>query len=326
MEKILIVGYKHDYTMDIIPSSMKSVTYSYREYSSVLLKVFRRLWISFHLPYQEFWYACKDVNFSQYDIILLYECMGAPELIAFIRKKNPRCRIIYWQWNAVAGKDNVILYSPYQEFLSLLPLREKDDYRFEIWSFDQGDCEKYGLFYNNQVAIRFPVEEVAPEYDLFFCGQDKGRFFWLQEIVALAETHHLSYNMFICPDKGAHYPQLEGITLLNRNLSYIEMVHKLQRASILVDLVQEGQRGLTWRPLEAMFYQKKLITNYRNIVNYDFYSAENIFIIGQENPIEFVKFMEEPYQPVPESIICKYEYTGWVKNFTTSSLELPAKP
>lgn len=318
MERMLIIGYKHDYTMDIIPSVMKSVAFSYREYSSIPLKVFRRLWISFHLPYQEFWYACKDVNFLQYDIILLYECMGAPELIAFIRKKNPCCRIIYWQWNTVSGKDDVIFYSPYQEFLSLLSLRGKDNYRFEIWSFDQGDCEKYDLFYNNQVAIRFPVEQVDPEYDLFFCGQDKGRFSVLEEIITLAETYHLSCNIFIRPDKGVHYPQVEGITLLDRNLSYRELVHKLQRTSILVDLVQEGQSGLTWRPLEAMFYQKKLITNYRSIVNYDFYSADNIFIIGQENPVEFVEFMERPYQPVSENIICKYEYTGWVKNFMVS--------
>lgn len=313
MEKILIIGYKDDYTIDIIPSWMEDVVFSYREYSSILLKIIRRLCISFRLPYQKLWYACRDEDFSKYDIILLYECMGAPELIAFIRKKNPHCRIIYWQWNTVAGKEEVILYSPYKEFLSLLPLRER--YCFEIWSFDRGDCKKYGLSYNNQVAIRLPVEEIVPEYDLFFCGQDKNRFSLLNEILALAETCHLSHRIFLRPDAGAHYPQMEGLTLLCRNLPYAEMVHKLQRASILVDLVQKGQEGLTWRPLEAMFYQKKLITNYRDIVTYDFYTPNNIFILGRDRLEDFAAFVERPYQPVSESIVQKYEYTGWVKNF-----------
>ena len=302
---MLIVGYKHDYTVDIVSPTMKNIAFSYEEYTSFLAKVLRRLWISFHIPYPEIWYACRGEDFSQYDTILLYECMGAPELIAFIRKKNPQCRIIYWQWNTVAGKENVILYSSYKEFLSLLPLREKESHRFEIWSFDRGDCKKYGLFYNNQVAIRYPIEKVVPEYDLFFCGQDKKRFSLLNEVLALAETCRLSHRIFLRPDAGAHYPQMDGLTLLRRNLPYAEMVHKLQRASILIDLVQEGQEGLTWRPLESMFYQKKLITNYRGIVTYDFYTPDNIFILGQDRP----------YQPVSQSIVRKYEYTGWIKNF-----------
>ncbi|EJU29817.1 hypothetical protein [Selenomonas sp. CM52] len=313
MERMLIIGYKQDYTIDIIPDSMKDVVFSYKEYSTTILKVIRRLCVSFRVPYQRIWYACKDEDFSKYDIILLYECMGAPELIAYIRERNLHCRIIYWQWNTVAKKEKVMLYSPYKEFLSLLPLRER--YSFEIWSFDRGDCERYGLFYNNQVAIRFPIEKVSPEYDLFFCGQDKKRFPLLNGIVALAEACHLSHRIFLRPDAGVHYPQAEGLTLLKRNLPYVEMVHRLQRASILVDLVQNGQGGLTWRPLEAMFYQKKLITNYRDIVTYDFYSENNIFIIGKDRSEDFAAFVARPYQPVSESIVQKYEYTGWVKNF-----------
>ena len=49
------------------------------------------------------------------------------------------------------------------------------------------------------------------------------------------------------------------------------------------EIVQPGQGGLTIRTLEALFYNKKLITNNESITEYDFYNADNIFIYKEQD-------------------------------------------
>ena len=46
----------------------------------------------------------------------------------------------------------------------------------------------------------------------------------------------------------------------------------------VLDSAQEGQMGLTIRVLEALGAKKKLITTNEDIVNYDFYNEENIYV------------------------------------------------
>jgi predicted secreted protein len=70
---------------------------------------------------------------------------------------------------------------------------------------------------------------------------------------------------------------------------------------------------LSFRVFEAMAYQKKIITNNKSIMEYDFYNPNNILVL-QNNTYEFESsFFETAYQPIAKEIYDKYTVQSWVK-------------
>ncbi|HEY0091450.1 MAG TPA: lipopolysaccharide core biosynthesis protein rfaS, partial [Flavobacterium sp.] len=67
------------------------------------------------------------------------------------------------------------------------------------------------------------------------------------------------------------------------------------------------------RVFEAMGLGKKLITTNPDIVNYDFYNPNNIFV-WEESTNEIPEyFLNTPYEELPENIYRKYSQENWVK-------------
>ena len=61
-------------------------------------------------------------------------------------------------------------------------------------------------------------------------------------------------------------------------------------------MVQGFQQGLTLRPLEALKYRRKLVTNYRPIVNENFYHPNNVFLIDDNLNLDGIEeFMSRPF-------------------------------
>lgn len=73
-----------------------------------------------------------------------------------------------------------------------------------------------------------------------------------------------------------------------------------------------------WIELESFrsnVLQKKLITNFKDIKEYDFYKKDNIFIIGEDDLNNIKNFVNTGYVDIPENIIKKYTIDGWIENF-----------
>jgi 1,5-rhamnosyltransferase len=71
-------------------------------------------------------------------------------------------------------------------------------------------------------------------------------------------------------------------------------------------LVETGQTGVTLRIVESIVNGIKLITNNSRIEGYDFYSPDNIFILGKDNLEDLPVFLDKPYKPLPSSLIEEY--------------------
>ena len=66
------------------------------------------------------------------------------------------------------------------------------------------------------------------------------------------------------------------------------------------------------RVMEALFTHKKIITNNKLIVDYDFYCPENFFIINVD-PIEKLKeFMDTPYKEPSEEVKMRYDFDNFI--------------
>ena len=99
-------------------------------------------------------------------------------------------------------------------------------------------------------------------------------------------------------------------------ITYPEYLRQLSASRCVVDICQQNQTGLTRRPLEALFYQKKLITNNPHIKEYNFYNPANILILQETPDIRQIKeFMARPMAEIPESIRRQYDINQWIDQF-----------
>ena len=174
---------------------------------------------------------------------------------------------------------------------------------YELSTFDPKDAERYNIKFANQY-FRYPSEDIPeePTSDCFFCGLAKNRIHELQALKELLETNALTCN-FIIPETAK-----EGI-------SYAEYLKQLSLSRCVIDINQSNQTGLTRRPLEALFYNKKLITNNADIRRHNFYNPKNIFIFGIDST-EFLKeFVKSPVDKIPEQIRQQYDINTWIDQY-----------
>ncbi|MDE6301730.1 MAG: hypothetical protein K2M19_08440 [Muribaculaceae bacterium] len=189
-----------------------------------------------------------------------------------------------------------------------------------VCTFDPEDARNYGLDYVGQ-TYRFPDETDARIQhvggEVFFIGVDKRRAPKLNEIAAELENEGIGYRFKLLFDKHSRhgqFPRLDACEITTP-IPYSEVLNLTRGADCLLDILQPGQTGLTWRVLEAVFFGKKLITDNLNVKNEPFYRPENIYIIDDPaQPWPDIRtFLAAPNVPVPDRIIKTYDIRHWIK-------------
>ncbi len=173
---------------------------------------------------------------------------------------------------------------------------------YELMTFDPKEAYDFGMTYTEQF-YRFPKDngEEYIKFDFFFCGVSKDRS---QRLSKLKEE--LEGKGFRC--KFMVIPPMDRI-------SYEEYLLYVRQSRCLVDMMQKGQVGLTRRPIEALFFGKKLITENENIKDYDFYDPANIHVFNINNIEDIVAFMKVKPKDIPMTIKAKYEVNHWLEYF-----------
>ena len=101
---------------------------------------------------------------------------------------------------------------------------------------------------------------------------------------------------------------------LGKHISYAECIEYVKHTKCIFDMVQKGQKGMTLRVVEAMFFNKKLITNNDNILYMDFYDSQNIYVIGHDNR-SMSDFILQTRAKRSEKFIHEYSFENWLNNF-----------
>lgn len=168
-----------------------------------------------------------------------------------------------------------------------------------VVSFDEQDCLKYGFSYKEQfITVPSSNLEYTPiEYDFTFIGREKDRGNQLKSLKKLFDTLNLANN-FIVLNEGDN----------SKDLTYEEYLEESLKGNCVVDIMQLGQSGLTLRPLESAIYNRKLLTDYPDIVNHPFYNENNIMIYqGVNLDIAILEeFLQKPMVDVSELVLQNY--------------------
>ena len=107
--------------------------------------------------------------------------------------------------------------------------------------------------------------------------------------------------------RRAKYSEFHYVPLNGKEMNDI-----YEASRCVLDSAQAGQVGLTIRVLEALGAKKKLITTNEDVVNYDFYRPENIYLYEGKIDLGNVFFKSE-YKDVEQEVYDRYSLRSWLK-------------
>lgn len=232
---------------------------------------------------------------------ILYDSVS-PVVAKFIRDNNPNARIIIYYINP-----------------------EKYSYRYseynscngEIWTFDEGDAARYKVSWNPLIyfGTRIADENDTKEYDVVFVGADKGRYENLVRIKEEMNKRGISTQFNITPTSD--FPIYDK-KKYSKRLEYQENIDLILKARAILDIMQSEQTGYTMRIPESMVNHIKLITNNKKIMEYEFYTPNNIFIIGQDSFDRLPDFVNTPWDHSKDEWINNLVFEFWINKFNIS--------
>lgn len=266
--------------------------------SPYFAKVIRHLpFISESFLYQKKWK--KDLNI--YDWIITFDGSVNKKALYYMKKRNAAGKMILAFDNRIGKRERELHYCA--DYLQIRQITYSDldaqkyNIRFvpQFWDYEQ--CIEKSL-------VSDPSQEVI--WDLVFVGRAKKRLESIKKIEKSAQKAGLKTNFWIVSDKTG-----EGVHTQER--SYESYLQDVIKSNAVLDVVGENNWGLTWRPMEALFLKKKLITNYSDIKKSDFYEAyhENIMILENGNENQIGDFLRKPYHCCSLDLK-KYTYEGWL--------------
>ena len=248
-----------------------------------------------NLPLKEKWkYTLDDINFEENKrYILIFPDSVYPITTAYIKKikDNFNVTCVLFLLNAVT--ENYMKYTePYFPYL---------DY---VFTFDYADAKKYGYIECAYLYSKFNIN--ISKYslnDIYYIGFDKGRFNVIQKIVDLSKNENIKSLVRVMGVSKKVYKENNSHNIIcNQMITYIESLKEMLECNCILELLSTGQSGATLRYYEAVCYNKKLLTNNKNVVNLPFYNPDYIHVF--ENPEDI------DWNWVKERIPVDYHYDG----------------
>lgn len=257
------------------------------------LRAVRRV-VATHLPgnFLAGWLNDWKKELDKYETIIIHASELTSHLPIYIHQINPQARIIYWYWNPVNSRTLPSLVT---------------DSDVEFWTFDKGDQEKYNMNFNIQYYSGIEnVKKTELKNDIYFIGHDKGRRQKIDNILEKVKTSNLKYRADILSDGSKNY------------IPYDTVKKRVLESHAILEVNQQGQKGYTLRALEALFLEKKLITTNKSIINEDFYSPNNIFVVDIDDWERLPIIIRSPYDKEVNHFKNEYDVNKWFSNFFRS--------
>lgn len=199
-------------------------------------------------------------------------------------------QICLWMWNPISSN------SIFKKNIELL--RNEG---VSLHTFDTKDSEEYSMVYHN-TFYNMNVDSHSSNimYDFYFLGAAKKRRADIEKLKNVLRKYRC---YFLIPSSTDDFITYE------KNLSNIRESH------CIVEIVQNKQYDITLRPLEALAFKKKLLTNNYHIKRYPFYNKQNIFILGEDDIQHIGDFLNSPYVEIDDSVVKQFDVNSWIDSF-----------
>lgn len=300
---------------DVIYHSPKP--YKYKNFNERITNLFRRE-IFKDKDYKNRQQEQELLAKLQYDITecdteIDYALFIRPDIfsIDFIKQiKNQAKKTIGYQWDGLnrfpAVFDRIKMFDDFYVFDSK-DITNYPDYKLKLSHNFFFDIDQNSVMTNNEESIT-----------LYFIGRHLiQRVAVINQFTKLADELGLKTNFLISltskEQKNKSLYASECINFIDKNITYSENLDNVKKSDVLIDFVNNVHSGLSFRVFESLFYQKKLITNNTDVMHYDFYHEDNIYVWDSDNfNIDALKnFLDKPYNILPLEVLDQYSFKSW---------------
>ena len=255
----------------------------------------------------------SEIKFD-YIFIIKGEAMSV-KTIKSMKTFFPTTKIFFYTWDSLKNVKNT---------------KEKIKLFDKAFSFDRKNCEEFldikysPLFFSNAFMQNDKNNDKYVHKFIFIASLHSDRYEVLQKILKNLDINigkvssyiflYYSSKFFFILRKifdgnfrRVPFKQVEWVPLSQR-----DVILRIKKAKIVIDINHPSQSGLTMRTIEALAMKKKIITTNRNIIHEDFYDEKNILIIDRKNPLIPKFFLEEPYKNIDSKIYNQYKLESWI--------------
>lgn len=250
------------------------------------------------------YYKTKINEHENFDILFSLggECFSK-EVIDEIRKKNPNIKTVKFLWD----KTN---------FEYIEAAKKKYD---EIYTFEKEDAKKYNLKFRSSFYLdsEYYLND-EKKIDCYYLGalREERRYRFINKFYNYCQKNSLNSKLeLFIKNKKIKKEFTNKDILTNEWRSYKENVENVKLSKVVIELNYFDQKGLTLRTFECIGAKSKLITENRDILNYDFYCPENIYVLSSIHDIDKIpqEFFKKPYKELPLEIRKKYSLEGFIE-------------
>jgi len=254
---------------------------------------------------------------DHYDFVLFLnlEAISEKDLLK-LKKTQSRAIFIMYMWDSVKNKKHTASLMPYFDLKHTFDKNDSRHTDFKSFNFRP-------LFFLDE--YRDLGKNVEKELDLLFVGTvHSDRYQLLMKIRDLCQKMQKTTDFFMffmskklfyarkASDKSFKMAKINDFEFVP--LSKENLILKLARSKVVLDIQHPSQTGLTMRTIEMIGAKKKIITTNHSIKDYDFYHPGNILCIDRDNIELNESFFETEYVPIDDGTYHKYSIEGWLED------------
>jgi len=197
----------------------------------------------------------------------------APEII----------RIVYF-------RDTINCYFKAIPSMKFIDLSKEFDY---VLCYNLQDVEEYGFQYAPAYFSKIPQEMLKkemPYVSVSFIGLAKDRLAIIRSIKARLDKIGVT-NRFIVVGVPKEERKEDGIEYIDKSIGYLDYLSIMNSSDCILEVVKGDTKASTLRCWEAVYYNKKLLTNWAGIEEFKYYSSLWMQKYRDENDINIDFFI-----------------------------------
>lgn len=292
---------KDDYVYDALKKYGFEIYIPYKQ-KNLFMRILRELWFKLHLPKRSIWFNPQILE-SNANVFIVFDPLVVPELLEWIKKRHSGARVIL---NYENRADSTISPSSVSNGI-------------EKWSYDKGDCEKYGMRFVKpsyyDIYSFDSCNNQEKEIDILYLGRDKGRLNQILNYQKLFEKQGLSTYFHICADRS--YMILKK-RIYKPVIRYGEYLELLKKSKAILNIARLDQDAVTQRELEVVFLNVKCITTNKSILCSELYDKSRYFVVGEDDIESLNEFLKTPFKPVSEEVLHSFSCCSRIKEMLSN--------
>lgn len=194
----------------------------------------------------------------------------------------------------------------------------------KYYVFDPNDIinyqHQYPIEFISNFYLDYPLKTESitknKKNTFYYVGShNKSRIKPIESLLSILENIDCCINFNILgdnADKDFKYNKHINFLKPNESITFEKNIHNVIGSDIIVDFHDHIHHGLSFRVLESIGFEKKIITTNKDVSNYDFYHPNNILILDN-NEINVIEFINKPYVKLPNEVKEKYSFSNWIK-------------